>query len=157
MHLHWHGHLHLHWHFGSPSGPKTNRKRTQNGPKINPKWVRPAWIGPGRAKSGSDPIFGGSMCKSNTFCRVKRTSQQSRPHRDSAQPTAPHRRATPFSINLSIHLISSSLSIDLSIYRSIDRSIYLSIYLPTDTISLRLIWSLRGERRVRQNTKNVRD
>ena len=65
---------------------------------------------------GSDPILGGSMCRNHTFCRVKRTSQRSANHRTSPEITGNRIRATPFSINLSIHLISSSLSIYLSIY-----------------------------------------
>ena len=67
------------------------------------------------AFAGSDPILDGSMCENNTFCRAICISKHSGTQRKSAQPSAPHRRATPFSMNLSIHVISSSL---LTIRRS---------------------------------------
>ena len=78
------------------------------------------------AESGSDPVLDGSMCKSNMFCRgffiSKRSANQRKPaelsanQRNAAQTSGTQRRAVPFSINLSIHLISFSLSIYLSIY-----------------------------------------
>ena len=82
-----HVHLHLHLHLQCQNGPKTDRKRTQTVAKICSNWVGPAWIGPVRAESGSDPILDGSMCESNMFCRGFCISKKSGTRRNPPGPT----------------------------------------------------------------------
>ena len=76
-------HVHLHMNLQSPSCRKTKRKRTQaeakiasNGPKRRQKSIQIAFafefalaFALNFIFARSDPIWDGSMCKSNTFCR----------------------------------------------------------------------------------------